>query len=177
MWPGDGKEAKQPRTQAPHNTKEIILQVKISACLSAGWKPECWGITVHLHWIKPAAALKTILLFFNTSEAAVLLCPSSAPQPPVTKKVSKHNPTLSNLLSTLLSQPCLWSPRSSHHRDRQQHGQLPFGTSALDEPYRHCRAPSKTLLWRRTLKGGLPKSLADKAQLLRVACFEAGWFR
>lgn len=90
------------------------------------------------------------------------------------KKVPKHNPTLSNLLLTLLSQPCLWSSCSSHHRDQQQHGQLPFGTSALDEPYRHCRALSKMLLWRRALKGGLSASLADRAQLLRVACFEAG---
>lgn len=29
VWPGDGKEAKQPHTQVLQNTKEIILQAKI----------------------------------------------------------------------------------------------------------------------------------------------------
>lgn len=114
---------------------------------------QCWGRIANLHPTKPVAALKTSLLLsvFNIPEAAgaapasVGLAASSDK-----KNIPRHRSTLLNLFSALFSQPCLWSLCISHPGDQQGHGQILSYTTALDEPYRWCRAISKTLLWRRT---------------------------
>lgn len=115
---------------------------------------QCWGRIANLRPTKPVAVLKTglLLLVFNIPEAAgaapasVSLAASSEKK----KHIPKHRSVLLNLFSALFSQPCLWSLHISHPGDQQGHGQILSYTTALDEPYRWCRAASKILLWRRT---------------------------
>lgn len=141
-WTGDGRGGqwdRPPRTgtspakRAPQRTEGIILfililPVGILNWFLAGRRRECWGKIADLCRAKPAAALKTgvFYYYFLVFQRQQPFLPSISSTVSSHKKIPNHKSMLSNSFSTPFSQPCLWSPRTSHHRDPQEYGQLHF---------------------------------------------------